>query len=166
MNEPRPVSPWTEARDDELRRLWATGTRTGLIAEALRTTRNAIIGRVHRLHLPKRAVPEALRKPAEPREAKPPAPKPKPAKPPKPPPRSFPPSAPKAPSAAVRLDEPLRLDAAFASAAPPHQQPRGCAYITGSGSSWRYCQAPVEPERPYCPDHCARCYRRADQPEE
>jgi GcrA cell cycle regulator len=48
---------WTEAADADLRRLWADGATTGTIAAHFRTTRNAVIGRVHRLHLPPRPSP-------------------------------------------------------------------------------------------------------------
>lgn len=49
-------SPWPE-RDDELRRHWAAGTSTKKIGDAMHITKNAIVGRAHRLGLPPRPSP-------------------------------------------------------------------------------------------------------------
>lgn len=49
---------WTAAQDERLRDLWATGISTSQIAGAMGfESRNAIIGRVHRLKLPMRKPP-------------------------------------------------------------------------------------------------------------
>lgn len=49
---------WTESRVELLRKLWAEGLSGRQIAEQLGgTTRNAVIGKVHRLGLPRRAEP-------------------------------------------------------------------------------------------------------------
>lgn len=45
---------WTEERIDELRRLWREGISCGIIAKRFETTRNSVIGKVHRLNLPAR----------------------------------------------------------------------------------------------------------------
>ena len=44
---------WTEEQDILLRKMWAKGAHTGEIATALGRGRNAIIGRAHRINLPK-----------------------------------------------------------------------------------------------------------------
>lgn len=50
------ISSWTDDRIAELTRLWATGLSATGIAEALGgTTRNAVLGKVHRMDLPERA---------------------------------------------------------------------------------------------------------------
>lgn len=48
-----PASPWTEERDAELRRMWDSGMSAKQIAISLKCglTRNAVIGRLHRLGL-------------------------------------------------------------------------------------------------------------------
>lgn len=48
---------WPPDRDDALRDMWAAGMTASAIAIALCTSKNAIIGRVHRLHLPGRPSP-------------------------------------------------------------------------------------------------------------
>src|SRR5580765_3277538 len=62
---------WTEAADAVLRRLWADGATSGEIAAHFRKTRNAIIGRVHRLHLPPRPSPIPGHVPAKPKAVAP-----------------------------------------------------------------------------------------------
>ena len=46
--------PWPEWKIDRLKRQWAEGLSADLIAEGLSVTRNAVIGKAHRLHLPSR----------------------------------------------------------------------------------------------------------------
>lgn len=46
---------WTPERDEELRRLVATGLSYGLIGRTMGITKNAVIGRAHRLFLDPRA---------------------------------------------------------------------------------------------------------------
>jgi len=50
----RTRTDWTPERDEELRRLWATGRSTRLIGLELGVTKNAVVGRSHRLDLPAR----------------------------------------------------------------------------------------------------------------
>jgi GcrA cell cycle regulator len=49
---------WTDERVELLRKLWAEGLSAGQIAERLAVTRNAIIGKVHRLGLAPRRGPQ------------------------------------------------------------------------------------------------------------
>jgi len=42
---------WTSERIDELKSLWATGASAAIIAGEMQTTRNAVLGKVHRLKL-------------------------------------------------------------------------------------------------------------------
>ena len=59
MNQHR--STWTPNRDAQLRALWDAGHTGTEIARLMGATKNSIIGRVHRLGFPKRAIPEALK---------------------------------------------------------------------------------------------------------
>ena len=45
---------WTRERDEELKRLWAQGLSTSRIGDQLGVTKNAVVGRSHRLRLPSR----------------------------------------------------------------------------------------------------------------
>lgn len=71
-----PSVVWTEEEDATLKRLWAEGYSGSEIGVILHRTRNAIIGRVHRLDLPPRAVatmtpPKSGKRRAAPRPLKP-----------------------------------------------------------------------------------------------
>jgi GcrA cell cycle regulator len=62
--------PWTDERVELLKRLWAEGLSASQIANQMGgVTRNAVIGKVHRLGLSGRAKPNAA--PAQPRARKP-----------------------------------------------------------------------------------------------
>lgn len=99
---------WTEERIDTLKKMWDSGMTATQIAEELGgVSRNAVIGKAHRLGLQSRPSPV---KPNEPKaDAAPPAPKPTPPAAP----------APKAPVAAAP-----QAPAAPASVAAPAPEPR------------------------------------------
>lgn len=46
---------WTNERDEQLRTLWRSGLSALQVGQKLGATKNAILGRLHRLHEPKRA---------------------------------------------------------------------------------------------------------------
>ena len=48
---------WTDAVISDLRRLWDEGHSTAEIGRRLSVTKNAVVGKVHRLHLPNRPSP-------------------------------------------------------------------------------------------------------------
>ena len=93
---------WTEERVEKLKKMWGEGQSASQIAKELGgVTRNAVIGKVHRLGLSNRSggtaapKPEAKPKPAAKTEAKPKQVKtktPEPAAPPVPEPRPTPPA--------------------------------------------------------------------------
>ena len=140
---------WTEERIDRLKAMWTKGATASQIAEELGgVSRNAVIGKAHRLGLESRPSPV---KPGEEKEKKPKvAPAPKAAKPaaPKPAPAS---AAPREPAA----DAP-RADAS-AGAPQPRQQrqldPKEMQYRSvGPGGFIRQgpgdTQAPIPPAPP------------------
>ncbi len=94
------VAGWTDDRVENLKKLWLEGVSASQIAKQLGgVTRNAVIGKVHRLGLSGRAAPSQPTKPAfrAPRPARPisAAPsQPKRMMPPTPPVQSAPPPAP------------------------------------------------------------------------
>lgn len=51
------IGPWTAQRDETLRQLWAEGLPTAAIAARMGISKNAAVGRAHRLHLPSRGSP-------------------------------------------------------------------------------------------------------------
>ena len=68
-------SAWSAAEDAALEQMWRSGLSTARIGAALGKTKNAVIGRAHRLHLPLRGSPVKRRdgstvpKSSRPREA-------------------------------------------------------------------------------------------------
>ncbi len=68
---------WTEERVEQLKRLWAEGLSASQIAGRLGgVTRNAVIGKVHRLNLPGRAKSGGSSTPARTKRPAPAAPRP------------------------------------------------------------------------------------------
>lgn len=49
---------WNQERVDELKKCWAEGYSSGMIAKAFGCTRNSVIGKIHRLELPSRERPK------------------------------------------------------------------------------------------------------------
>ena len=62
---------WTPERVSELQRLWGTGASAAQIGRALGVTKNAVVGKVHRIGLPSRPVPTRRPDPEEERPVSP-----------------------------------------------------------------------------------------------
>lgn len=137
---------WTDERIETLRKMWDSGLTATQIAEELGgVSRNAVIGKAHRLGLPARPSPV---KPNEPKAAAPAAPaEPKPA----PAPRESvaaappPPAAPRAPAAPV-------AEAAEPVAAAPDKPAGPVLRSVGPGGFLRQNpgeqSAPIQPAPP------------------
>ena len=134
---------WTAARVAELTQLWADGFSGGAIAKKMNLSKNAIVGKAHRLGLPSRPSPiiwdgrkttgaRGTRSQRQARlEAETPAPTIEP------------------------INEP-------APEAPPRDETKGlCQYIEGEPSADDACKcnAPALRGRPYCLDHARKAYR-------
>jgi GcrA cell cycle regulator len=156
---------WTEQRIEMLRRLWGQGQTASQIAVALGgVTRNAVIGKAHRLGLTGRPSPikrdgsgtTAPKRRPVPRRALQSQPKP----------------------ALPQLQRGLPAQPQDARAVPPpREQPRTYAQARAHGGtkscSWpmgdpkqpgfHFCGAPSEPGRPYCANHCHQAYQRKSE---
>ena len=143
---------WTAKAIDLLRALWAEGHSTAEIGRRMGVTKNAIVGKAHRLDLPARPSPirkEAGASPATPRrkpsvrEAAAPArrfvPQPQPAPP---------------PAAAAPVVATVRPF--------PRASLRSCCWPIGEPGArdFRFCAAEADPGKPYCADHVAVAYVR------
>jgi GcrA cell cycle regulator len=131
---------WTDERIDRLKELWTKGMTASQIAEELgAVSRNAVIGKAHRLGLQSRPSPVKPNEPAPKASPKPAAPTPAPA--------AQAQSAPAAPSAAPPESGP----AASAAASPP-QQPQPQIRSVGPGGFLRQgpgdMQSPIPPAPP------------------
>jgi len=161
---------WTEATIEKLRLLWSEGHSTAEIGRRLGISKNAVVGKAHRLDLPARPSPIKrgggqegfARKRMRQRW-----------------PRC---TLPKlsclqdnVASSASAVD---RIGSAPVAAAPerlttgkplprPSYKPQPCCWPLGDPgtSTFRYCDNESVPGKPYCETHCQRAYaRRAAQP--
>ncbi|MEE8609790.1 GcrA family cell cycle regulator [Sphingomonas aquatilis] len=146
---------WTDERIDTLKTMWEAGQTASQIAEALGgVSRNAVIGKAHRLGLQSRPSPV---KPNEPVAAPAPvaaAPEPEPvvAAPPAPPPpapKPTPAPEPVVAAADVRDDEDEDDDDTDAVVAAPRREPQPILRSVGPGGFVR--QSPGEQQPPATP---------------
>lgn len=147
---------WDDERDAELRQYRLDGVSFSIIAAKLGCTRNAAIGRAHRIGIEGKAKPAV-----SPRVSRNPKPKP---------PRHVPPAR-KPP---VIRREPLRMVVNPSQPLPeslllPLWKVREgqCRYPYGEPSdieAFRFCAAPCEGERPYCAAHWKLTHTAYERP--
>jgi len=125
-------SPWSEARIQLLAGLWREGMSTAEIGRRLGISKNAVVGKAHRLALPSRPSPIKNRSP---RPAMPQQPRlrrqPEPAKP-----------------------QPAKLVAVQPGTGAPCQWPHGHPGQPG----FHFCGQASVAGKPYCSEHAARAY--------
>lgn len=169
---PVPIPPkrknkleWPAEQIATLTELWATGKRAAEIAAIMKISKNAVLGKVHRLKLPSRPDP-IIRK--TPRISAP-----KPARP-----RPSAPSAPKKPAPAPRA--PGRVPANSTPVPSEFKPLDGIGVLFGTAKNsqcaaplWddstprdqrRVCGLPVGTQGAYCTHHRARFYTRPAYP--
>lgn len=145
---------WTPERIADLEKLWAEGLSTAEIGRRLGVSKNAVVGKAHRLGLPGRQSPIDAKR----RAARKPAAKPKAA--PAQPRAAARPAAPKAPppvaAEAAPQPAPQAKKQRKAHSGPSCQWPFGDPRLPG----FHFCGAPATPGKPYCDEHCAMAYNR------
>jgi GcrA cell cycle regulator len=142
---------WTDALIQLLRTLWAEGHSTAEIGRRLGVSKNAVVGKAHRLHLPARPSPIGKRPEGQARQPRPPP-------------------CPPLPPLACLAD---KLAPSPAPAAPPRaaHRPRRDPWIIGKQpccwpmgepgqAGFRSCSAPAIANKPYCPEHHGVAYRK------
>ena len=177
---------WTTAQIAGLRALWDEGHSTSEIGRRMGVSKNAIVGKAHRLDLPARESPiRPLGSGARPRQAAkragkttlPPlgsvspaertaggrTPQPTSHKKPGPtrrPPRKPPPKAAQAKRVKAPVQAPAPAPAPAASALLPAGQL--CCWPIGEPGSrdFRFCGATAKPGKPYCEQHCGLAYQK------
>jgi len=145
---------WTAKAIEELRALWDQGHSTAEIGRRMGVTKNAIVGKAHRLDLPARPSPirkeqgaggaaAAPRRKPSVREATAPA-------------RQVAPQA-QPPVAAPPVVRPVAAVSPFLRVSA-----RSCCWPIGEPGSrdFRFCAAEAVQGKPYCPDHVAVAYVR------
>lgn len=138
-------SAWTEARIAALGELWRQGLSTAEIGRRLGISKNAVVGKAHRLELSARPSPIKLR-PI-------PAPMPRPAASPAPQAQMPAPGRLPALTLAPRAAAPVRLVQTGGKASAcqwPHGHP--------GQPGFHFCGEPAAPGKPYCTAHAARAY--------
>jgi GcrA cell cycle regulator len=164
---------WTDDVVNRLRQLWVEGHATAEIGRRIGASKNAVVGKAHRLSLPGRPSPIAPDT-KQPRRSSKTTTVPRvanlvPVPAPAPPPSTFP------------TPLPVRATVAAASAIPPKpavnvlpSQPkdvsrsfgprtnRTCCWPIGEPGTktFRFCDAPVESRNSYCLDHARKAYLR------
>lgn len=142
---------WTDERTNLLKTLWLQGQTASQIAERLGgVTRNAVIGKAHRLGLSSRPSPIRQR-PASRPAAHPAAGAPRSA--------VAEPAKPSVAAAPLPQAAPAPAPTRAVKAAPGS---RACMWPVGDPKQpgFHFCGAPAEPSRPYCAQHCSVAYHR------
>jgi len=142
---------WTDTAISNLRRLWDEGHSTAEIGRRLGVSKNAVVGKAHRLDLPQR--PSPIRRSTHP--ARTPAPRPK---------VTLPVQMP--PAASVQAAPALPL-----TPAPPPVPSISCRRGLSQPCCWplgepgrpgfRFCDAAADNGKPYCAEHRALAYKAA-----
>ena len=158
---------WSAEAIDRLRALWAEGHSTAEIGRRMGISKNAVVGKAHRLNLPARPSPirrDAAPRPSMPRVAAPrPAPMPRPALPVVAAPRPViaAPPKPVAPPAVVRA---FPAPAPRATIAPRlGGSQKSCCWPIGEPGTagFRFCSAEAVMGKPYCLEHASLAYVKA-----
>lgn len=155
------TADWNESKIALLTQLWNEGHSANEIARRMHTTKNAVIGKAHRLDLPRRRNPiqlSATPKPRQPRRA----------------PRW---TLGRLPSLGLETSRPVVLrprpqPSPISASAPPAQvsikpqlSKQTCCWPIGEPRSpgFRFCDAPAVLPYSYCPVHCAIGFRNWDE---
>lgn len=147
---------WSEETIERLKALWAEGHSTAEIGRRMGVSKNAVVGKAHRLSLPARPSPirrpdgEARARPTPPRRLSGP---------------TLPPlattSLPAEP-AAPALRPPPKPASVLRPVAPPRSGGRvaACCWPIGEPgtSSFRFCDAEAAQGKPYCAEHAQLAY--------
>jgi len=130
---------WTDEKIEELKKLWAKGLSTAEIGRELGVSKNAVVGKSHRLALKPRPSPISG--------------------------KSAEPAAPGAPKAAAAPAKPKVAKAAKPKEVAKIGDiidlgPQMCRWPFGDpgDDDFHFCGRQVTPSKPYCPEHCAVAY--------
>lgn len=152
---------WNEETIARLRALWAEGLSTAEIGRRMGVSKNAVVGKAHRLNLPAR--PSPIRRDAG--GSAPRAPAPRRVTGPTLPPLSAQvapaPVVQAAPVVAARpvVEAPVRQPVVRAAPYRPQRLSTCCWPIGEPGTkSFRFCDADSLAGKPYCSEHAAQAY--------
>jgi GcrA cell cycle regulator len=157
-------SPWTDIAQARLRNLWDEGLSTAEIGRRLNISKNSVIGKAHRLDLPKRPSPIRYGEGGQRQRVSAPPPPRSPAPPPTTvgPPQTSSVHDPK-PEARVSVPTiaPKVLPGTVAASVrmPSYRVTECCWPIGEPGTpNFRFCDGPALPGKPYCAAHARLAY--------
>jgi len=137
---------WTDEVIEKLRQLWAEGLSTAEIGRRLNISKNAVVGKAHRLNLSPR--PSPIRRLGTDAPARAPAPR-----------RT---QGPTLPPLAAAMGAPVPSLRAIMPAPKASQRATPCCWPIGEPGrpSFHFCNDPAMPSKPYCEAHAAIAYVR------
>jgi GcrA cell cycle regulator len=151
---------WSEETIVHLRELWAEGHSTAEIGRRLGVSKNAVVGKAHRLDLTAR--PSPIRRDG-PSSAPPRRPVPRTVGPTLPPLSSAQPLAALQPPPMPQRPRPVPTQVRLQSPPPrPYGRLVACCWPIGEPGTreFHFCDAESEPGKPYCEEHAKRAYVR------
>ena len=159
MGTGTPNKNWSDETVARLRALWDDGHSATKIGRQLGVSKNAVVGKAHRLHLARRPSPVKCGGPGSP-----PAPQtqgPAVTAPAAIVPAKSDPAPPNGPSVAFRAD-PVPPRPAVANRDPAKETSRPCCWPIGNPgtAAFRFCDEPALAPMPYCFAHACRAYPR------
>ena len=152
---------WTDATIATLRRLWSEGHSTAEIGRRMGISKNAVVGKAHRLDLPGRQSPIKLRDPSAPKPERRPRRR-----------QASRITLPRLHCLAAQLSASLPPGMSReVTAAPDLRENHAPTLVTGNHpccwpigmpgtSAFRFCDAPALRGKPYCPEHAELAYVR------
>ena len=152
---------WNEETIARLRALWAEGLSTAEIGRRMGISKNAVVGKAHRLNLPARPSPirregaGGAPRPVVPRRVTGPTLPPLAAASAPPPQLVTAPAPPPPAPAAPRVVASRPATTTFRAL-----RPQSCCWPIGEPGtkSFRFCDAEATPGKPYCQEHAAQAY--------
>ncbi len=134
---------WNTEKIEELTKLWDQGLSASVIGKKLGVSKNAVVGKAHRLKLPARPSPIKRDGSATPRRR---VLNIRPQVEPAPEASSY------TPPVAQRKEAPRRIRAASGA--------QSCVWPIGDpgDSNFHFCEAEAVPGKPYCAEHCDKAY--------
>jgi GcrA cell cycle regulator len=157
-------TPWTDVAQARLRHLWDEGLSTAEIGRRLNISKNSVIGKAHRLDLPKR--PSPIKYSDGPQQQRVPATRPSPSPVELPKPDCLPQESsahdakPEVGTSPPITEQKIPPKAATASAPIPSYRVTECCWPIGDPGTpdFRFCDAPALPGKPYCATHARLAY--------
>jgi GcrA cell cycle regulator len=134
---------WTEERVAELSRLWESGYSASAIGKLLGVSKNAVVGKAHRMRLSSRPSPIKREQRA---------------------PRRQPVMMPDKPKPVEKIEEDIKAIVPLPPPRPLNTRRDGkgpkCLWPLGDpgDADFHFCGAPAVHGKPYCESHCARAY--------